>query len=112
MSHDVTQRSIIDAFMDTLSHYPPEDARWIRDRLTDTIDSAVRLGRLQAHAVPLEQLGVVSVSVKAESFDGIHPMNASGISFRDGRVLPTWDWMAEPAERKPGRLATVKRNGK
>ena len=58
---------------------------------------------------PLRQLGVVSISVKAESFDGVHPMNAHGIAFQDGRVLPTWDWIAEPVREKPERLASVKR---
>ncbi len=58
---------------------------------------------------PLRKLGVVSISAKAESFDGIHPMNARGITFQNGRVLPTWDWMAEPALVKPERLASVKR---
>ncbi|MEI6536946.1 MAG: hypothetical protein WCN98_16500, partial [Verrucomicrobiaceae bacterium] len=58
---------------------------------------------------PLRLLGVVSISVNAESFDGIHPMNARGITFQDGRVLPTWDWMVEPAREKPERLASVKR---
>ena len=58
---------------------------------------------------PLRQLGVVSISVKAESFDGIHPMNARGIAFQDGRMLPTWDWIAEPTRQKPERLASVKR---
>lgn len=58
---------------------------------------------------PLRQLGVVSISVKAESIDCIHPMNAHGITFQDGHVLPTWDWMVEPAHEKLERLASVKR---
>ncbi len=61
---------------------------------------------------PLEQLGVVSVSVKAESFDGVHPMCVRGITFKDGRVLPTWDWMAEPTERAPESLARTTLNRK
>jgi hypothetical protein len=64
---------------------------------------------LPDEVTPLRQLGVVSISVKAESFDGIHPMNARGITFQDGRVLPTWDWMVEPAHEKPERLASVNR---
>lgn len=58
---------------------------------------------------PLRQLGVASISVKPESFDGIHPTNARGITFQDGRVLPTWDWIAEPMREKPERLASAKR---
>jgi hypothetical protein len=59
--------------------------------------------------IPLRQFGVASISVKAASFDGIHPMNPRGITFHDGRVLPTWDWMVEPVREKAGRLAAGKR---
>ena len=46
--------------------------------------------------MPLRDLGVVSIAVTAESRDGIHPTNPRGLTLRDGRTLPTWDWMVEP----------------
>jgi hypothetical protein len=45
---------------------------------------------------PLKRLGIVSVSVTASEYDGIHPTNAQGIIFADGRKLRTWDWTVEP----------------
>ncbi len=48
--------------------------------------------------VDLSSLGIVAISVRATAQDGIHPTNPQGITFADGRVLPTWDWIAEPAK--------------
>jgi hypothetical protein len=45
----------------------------------------------------LSALGVTSLATRAETSDGPHPMNPRGVTFSDGRILPTWDWMAEPA---------------
>ncbi len=45
---------------------------------------------------PVETLGIVRLSVRAEAFDGPHPMSPCGVTLRDGRTLPTWDWMVEP----------------
>lgn len=41
-------------------------------------------------------LGIRALSVSATAADERHPMNPSGVTFSDGRVLPTWDWIAEP----------------
>lgn len=57
---------------------------------------------------PLEKLSIVSVSVKSDSQDGVHPKSTRGITLRDGRTLPTWDWIAEPVRCEQGRFVRVK----
>jgi hypothetical protein len=49
-----------------------------------------------AEVTPLRELGVESIAVTATTQDGPHPMNPRGLFMKDGRVLPTWDWMVEP----------------
>ena len=52
--------------------------------------------------VPISALGVTELATRALTMEGPHPMNPRGVTFSDGRTLPTWDWMAEPAkELKP-----------
>ena len=51
--------------------------------------------------VTLSALGVTALAVHPHDNDGQHLKHSRGISFTDGRVLPTWDWMAEPAS--PGK---------
>ena len=46
--------------------------------------------------IPLRTLGVESIAVTATTRDGIHPANPRGLTLRDGRTLPTWDWIVEP----------------
>ena len=54
-------------------------------------------GRSTAGEVlPLRALGVASIAVAATARDGIHPTNPRGLTLRDGRTLPTWDWIVEP----------------
>jgi hypothetical protein len=55
--------------------------------------------------VPLEDMGVKEVAVTATGQDGAHLMNPQGIVFKNGHVLPTWDWMVEPvpSERLAGK---------
>jgi hypothetical protein len=56
-----------------------------------------RDGVAQADEVkPLRRLGVVSIAVTANEYDGIHPTNSNGITLKDGRSLRSWDWMVEP----------------
>jgi hypothetical protein len=43
--------------------------------------------------VPIEQSGVEALAVRATGWDGASPMNANGLRLKDGRVLPTWDWV-------------------
>jgi len=50
--------------------------------------------------VPVEALGIESISVKATDFADGCPANAMGIRMRDGRVLPTYDWVTQPIKDK------------
>ena len=45
----------------------------------------------------LAEAGITALSTRPTATDGIHPTNSAGVTFSDGRVLPTWDWMARPA---------------
>lgn len=45
---------------------------------------------------PVRDLGIISIATTAEERDGVHPTNAHGLTLRDGRTLPTWDWMVQP----------------
>lgn len=51
----------------------------------------------------LEELGVVALAASADHHEGRHPMNRRGVTFSDGRVLPTWDWIVEPAGSEVAR---------
>jgi hypothetical protein len=53
-----------------------------------------------AEVTPLRELGVEALSVTATTQDGVHPMNLRGLTMKDGRVLPTWDWMVEPVRTR------------
>lgn len=55
---------------------------------------------------PVEELGIVSISTRQESQDGIHPTNPRGITLNDGRILRSWDWIASPQSA----YSTVSRN--
>jgi hypothetical protein len=46
--------------------------------------------------IPIEEAGVEALAVRADGWYGTSPMNARGVRLRDGRVLPTWDWLATP----------------
>ncbi len=48
--------------------------------------------------VPLRELGVESVSVASTPGEepGVLRWNPEGVRFSDGRVVPLWDWLAEP----------------
>ena len=50
---------------------------------------------------PLATFGIRALAVDAPAFDGPHPMNPAGVTFTDGRALPTWDWIAEPVRVAP-----------
>ncbi|MDR3405413.1 MAG: hypothetical protein P4L99_23160 [Chthoniobacter sp.] len=57
---------------------------------------------------PLRDLGVVSVAVTMDGYDGIHPTNGCGITLRDGRTLRTWDWMVKPLSSITPPLASAR----
>jgi len=53
--------------------------------------------------VPVGELGIVSLSVRATSRIRDCAANLQGVRFRDGRVLPTYDWVVKPAASSPLR---------
>jgi hypothetical protein len=46
--------------------------------------------------VPIEELGIDSIDVRRTGFDGESACNRGGLMMKDGRVLPTYDWVAHP----------------
>jgi len=49
--------------------------------------------------VSLESLGITAIGTRPTGVDGQMPMHKMGIRLRDGRTLPSYDWIAPPAER-------------
>ena len=47
---------------------------------------------------PVRELGIKAIAVEATAREGRHPMNRTGMYLDDGRTVPTWDWVAEPAQ--------------
>lgn len=41
-------------------------------------------------------LGICALAVEPTACDGPHPTNSLGVTLRDGRQFPTWDWIVEP----------------
>jgi len=50
--------------------------------------------------VSLESLGIMAVGTRSTGCDGKSPMHASGIRLRDGRTLPSYDWIAPSVNSK------------
>jgi len=50
---------------------------------------------------PIEQVGITSLSVRPTGAVGESPACSHGLVLQGGRILPTYDWVAEPA-RNPG----------
>jgi hypothetical protein len=46
----------------------------------------------------LAELGIVGIKVTPNGQDGAHPTCDTGLLLRDGKTLPTWDWMAQPVK--------------
>jgi hypothetical protein len=46
---------------------------------------------------PILELGIEALECRATALDERHPMNPRGVRFFDGRELPTWDWLPQPA---------------
>ncbi|MFK7851506.1 MAG: hypothetical protein AB8D78_11060 [Akkermansiaceae bacterium] len=44
----------------------------------------------------LAELGIVGIKVVPTGQEGVHPTCDRGLLLRDGKTLPTWDWMATP----------------
>lgn len=51
--------------------------------------------------VPVESFGIRSIRVRATSTEDGCPANRDGLVMADGRVLPTYDWIAQPATSAP-----------
>ena len=49
---------------------------------------------------PVESLGITAIAARETGYEGIHPTNPHGLQLRDGRWLPTWDWMVAPKPRR------------
>ncbi|HPC96891.1 MAG TPA: hypothetical protein PLU87_18245 [Sedimentisphaerales bacterium] len=47
--------------------------------------------------IPVCRLGISAIATRPDGLDGISPMCAAGLTLEDGRVLPTYDWIAPPA---------------
>ena len=45
--------------------------------------------------VPLERLGIVAIATRAAGMSGKAPCNRKGLIMKDGRTLPTYDWISE-----------------
>ncbi|HET6407353.1 MAG TPA: hypothetical protein VFG14_05685, partial [Chthoniobacteraceae bacterium] len=46
---------------------------------------------------PVHDLGIDRLDCRATARDDRHPTNPRGVSFTDGRELPTWDWFPKQA---------------
>jgi tetratricopeptide (TPR) repeat protein len=44
--------------------------------------------------IPIRQTDIVGLKVEALTHNGDTPMHPHGLRLRDGRTLPTWDWIA------------------
>jgi hypothetical protein len=52
--------------------------------------------------VPVERLGIRSIATRATSEEAGGPANREGLTMKDGRTLPTYDWIAHPIEVRSG----------
>jgi hypothetical protein len=43
--------------------------------------------------VPIERTGIEALAANSNGWDGASPMNSGGVLMKDGRVLPSWDWV-------------------
>jgi hypothetical protein len=50
----------------------------------------------RGEVVAIEELPIVSLATRATSIEEGSPANRSGMTLADGRVLPTFDWIAPP----------------
>jgi hypothetical protein len=50
--------------------------------------------------IPVDQLGIAAISCRATSTQEGCPANLEGLTMTDGRVLPTYDWIAKPAAER------------
>lgn len=51
--------------------------------------------------VSTDRLGIAAISTRPTGWDGESPMHAAGIRLKDGRTVPSYDWIARPADARP-----------
>jgi len=51
----------------------------------------------------VESMGVTGISARWNETEGASPMNRMGIRLRDGRVVGSWDWVADPVSHSRSR---------
>jgi hypothetical protein len=54
--------------------------------------------------LPIETTTITSLATKSSGTDHGSPRNMSGLTLRDGRILPTYDWITSPIETPPKNL--------
>jgi hypothetical protein len=63
----------------------------------------------RGEVVAIADTPIAAIAAHASGMSGVTVMNARGLRLKDGRELPTWDWIAEPAPQ-PRRTTTDSRN--
>lgn len=48
--------------------------------------------------VSLDSLGIAAIATRLTGYDGQSPMHSAGIRLKDGRTLPSYDWIAPAVE--------------
>lgn len=48
--------------------------------------------------VSIESLGITAIATRPNGHDGKSPMHTAGLRLKNGRTLPTYDWIAPPAQ--------------
>ncbi len=54
--------------------------------------------------VSVESLGITSIATRPNSYNGKSPMNTSGFRLKNGRTLPTYDWIAPSVQLRQETL--------
>ncbi len=50
--------------------------------------------------VSVESLGITSIATRPNGYNGKSPMHTSGLQLKNGRTLPTYDWIAPSAQSR------------
>ena len=90
------------------------------DMLDDNRDGSLTAGELKGlcvwfdrdwdgqsddgEVVSVESLGIAAIATRPTGRDGQSPMHSAGIRFKDGRTVPTYDWIAPSAQRSQKML--------
>ncbi|MEA3211487.1 MAG: hypothetical protein QOE70_4544 [Chthoniobacter sp.] len=72
-----------------------EELRGVRAWFDTNSDGRSSAGEMR----DLCELGIIGIATRPAAQEDSQPMNSRGLTLRDGRTLPTWDWVAEPARR-------------